>query len=97
MFSARVFEKDGVVYRQRVLSEEIDRKELLMLETELNLKLKERKGKTNGICGVREDLHFQLFDEIIRECTINCPERGMLLLRIRDQIKMTLAAQKILY
>jgi hypothetical protein len=37
-----------------------------MCETELNVKLQERKAKNNGICGIREDLHFQLFDEIIR-------------------------------
>jgi dynein light intermediate chain len=55
-----------------------------MLESELEIKLSERKAKLNGICGIREDLHNQLFDEIIRQSTINCPERGMLLLRVRD-------------
>lgn len=35
--------------------------------------------RKNGICPVREDLHNQMFDEIIRQCTINCPERGKFL------------------
>lgn len=36
-------------------------------------------------------------DEIIRETTINCAERGALLLRIRDEIRMTLRAYQNLY
>jgi dynein light intermediate chain len=38
-----------------------------------------------------------LFDEIIRQSTINCPERGLLLLRVRDNLKMTFAAYQTLY
>ena len=30
------------------------------------------------------------------EVTINCPERGLLLLRVRDQIKMSIAAYQTL-
>lgn len=36
-------------------------------------------------------------DELIRQVTINCAERGLLLLRVRDEIKMTLAAYQTLY
>lgn len=36
-------------------------------------------------------------DELIREITINCAERGLLLLRVRDEIQMTLAAYQALY
>ncbi|RQM21780.1 hypothetical protein B5M09_009920 [Aphanomyces astaci] len=36
-------------------------------------------------------------DELIREVTINSPERGLLLLRIRDEIRMTTDAYKTLY
>lgn len=36
-------------------------------------------------------------DEIIRQVTINCAERGLLLLRIRDEIQMTMAAYQTLY
>lgn len=36
-------------------------------------------------------------DEIIRQVTVNCAERGLLLLRVRDEIKMTLAAYQTLY
>lgn len=36
-------------------------------------------------------------DELIREVTINCAERGLLLLRVRDEIHMTIAAYQTLY
>lgn len=36
-------------------------------------------------------------DEIIRHVTINCAERGLLLLRVRDEIRMTMDAYQSLY
>ncbi len=36
-------------------------------------------------------------DELIRQVTIESPERGLLLLRVRDEIRMTLDAYKTLY
>jgi dynein light intermediate chain len=36
-------------------------------------------------------------DELIREVTVNCAERGALLLRVRDEIRMTLTAYQSLY
>ena len=38
-----------------------------------------------------------LADELIRQVTINCAERGLLLLRVRDEIRMTIAAYQTLY
>ena len=36
-------------------------------------------------------------DELIRQVTINCAERGLLLLRVRDEIRITIAAYQTLY
>lgn len=36
-------------------------------------------------------------DELIRQVTINCAERGHLLLRVRDEIQMTIAAYQTFY
>lgn len=36
-------------------------------------------------------------DEIIRQVTINCAERGFLLSRIRDEIAMSMEAYETLY
>lgn len=40
---------------------------------------------------------FTFLDEIIRQVTVNCCERGLLLLRVRDEMKMTIAAYQTLY
>jgi dynein light intermediate chain, axonemal len=42
-------------------------------------------------------LYAQCFDEIIRQVTINCAERGLLLLRVRDEMRMTVSAYQTLY
>ncbi len=59
--------------------------------------MEHRQARTEGICPIREELFSQGFDEIIRQVTINCPERGLLLMRVRDEHKMTLAAYQTLY
>jgi dynein light intermediate chain len=59
--------------------------------------LQEKQARKSGICPIREELHNQLFDEIIRQATINLPERGILLMKIRDHLKMTFAAYQTLY
>ena len=63
----------------------------------LDQKLMERQARESGICPVREELFSQCFDEIIRQVTLNLPERGLLLLRVRDEIMMTIAAYQTLY
>lgn len=63
----------------------------------LDQKLMERQARESGICPVREELFSQCFDEIIRQVTLSEPERGLLLLRVRDEIKMTIASYQTLY
>ena len=46
---------------------------------------------------MREELFQQCFEEIIRQVTIDEPQRGLLLLRVRDEIKMTIQAYQTLY
>lgn len=57
----------------------------------------ERQARDNGICPVREELFSQCFDEIIRQVTLAEPVRGLLLLRVRDEIRMTITAYQTLY
>ncbi len=63
----------------------------------LDEKLQERQARENGICPVREELYSQCFDELIREVTLESAERGLLLLRVRDEVRMTIAAYQTLY
>jgi len=53
------------------------------------------QARETGICPVREELYAQCFDELIRQVTINCAERGLLLLRVRDEMRMTIAAYQV--
>lgn len=46
---------------------------------------------------INKTAYFFYLDEIIREVTINCSERGLLLLRIRDEIAMSMEAYETLY
>lgn len=36
-------------------------------------------------------------DELIRQVTVNCAERGLVLLRVRDEIRTTIGAYTALY
>ena len=47
------------------------------------------------ISKTRRELYAQCFDELIRQSTINCTERGLLLLRVRDELRMTLHAYQV--
>jgi dynein light intermediate chain, axonemal len=46
---------------------------------------------------MRETLYQQCFDEMIRQITINCAERGFLLVRVRDEFRQQLTAYQGLY
>lgn len=43
------------------------------------------------------DIYDEVFNELIRQVTINSPERGILLSKVRDEMKITVAAYKSLY
>merc|ERR1712072_1610348 len=84
-------------YIQYVSNQPATRLDVIQLQEALDQRLMERQARETGICPVREELYSQCFDELIRQVTINCPERGLLLLRVRDEIKMTIAAYQTLY
>ena len=71
--------------------------DVISLQEKLDRKLSERKARDMGICAVREQLYSQTFDELIRHVTLDGPERGLLLMRTRDEVRMTIDAYKLLY
>ncbi len=97
MFLPREWEENGKKYIQYVSPEKATRDQAKDLFKALDEKIKERQAREKGICPVREELYAQCFDEIIRQVTIECPERGLLLLRVRDEIRMTIASYQTLY
>ena len=58
------------------------------LTINLDKRLASMGARDSGICTVREELFSQCFDELIRQITINCAERGYLLVRVRDEMRM---------
>ena len=97
MFLPREWEEQGKKYIQYVSQEKASRDQAKDLFKALDEKIKERQAREKGICPVREELYAQCFDEIIRQVTIECPQRGLLLLRVRDEIRMTIASYQTLY
>ncbi|KAK2909975.1 axonemal dynein light intermediate polypeptide 1 [Channa argus] len=82
---------------QQVSSVPCTRTDVVHLEELLDVKLQQRQARETGICPIRRELYSQCFDELIRQVTINCAERGLLLLRVRNEIQMTIAAYQTLY
>ena len=93
----REWSETGKHYIQYVSHQGATRVDVARLREMLDQKLMERQARESGICPVREELFSQCFDEIIRQVTIGEPERGLLLLRVRDEIRMTIQAYQTLY
>merc|ERR1712118_85878 len=93
----REWTEDGQLWIQYVSSTPATRLDVVNLQEQLDLKLQQRQARETGICPVREELYAQCFDELIRQITIARAERGLLLLRVRDELRMTVAAYQGLY
>ena len=93
----REWTEDGQLWVQYVSSNPATRLDVINLQENLDHQLKARQARETGICPVRQELYSQAFDELIRQITINCAERGLLLLRVRDEARMTIAAYETLY
>lgn len=55
------------------------------------------QARVHAICPVREKFFLQVFEELIREAACECPERGLMLLRVRDELRLTIEAYQTLY
>ena len=97
IFPPKIWDENGKRYIQYVSQEPATREKARDLFKALDEKIKERQAREKGICAVREELYSQCFDEIIRQVTIECPERGLLLVKVRDEIKMSIASYQTLY
>lgn len=80
------------LFVQQVSTAPCTRTDVVHLEEALDAQLHVRQAKPTGICPVRRELYSQCFDELIRQDTINCVEKGLLMARVRGEIQMTLAA-----
>lgn len=73
------------------------RSDVVKLQQQLDSELQKKKARETGICPIRSELYGQCFDEIIRQVTIDCSARGLLLVRVRDEMRTTIQAYQNLY
>jgi len=92
-----VFEQNGQLWLQKVCATPATNLDVQRLGIQLDKRLLMANAKDTGICPLRRRLYAQAFDELIRQITINCVERGLLTLRVRDEINVTLGAYQTLY
>lgn len=93
----REYTNNGQLWIQYVSSTPATRVDVTNLRKELDKQLSQRQAIETGICPIREELYAQCFDELIRQITINCSDRGYMLVKVRDQIMMTIQAYQTLY
>ena len=86
----REYTEQGQLWAKYVSPTPATKVDVINLQDELDKYLQSRQARETGICPIREELFAQCFDELIRQITIQCAERGFLLVRVRDEIKMTI-------
>ena len=82
---------------QYVSCNPVTRAEVVNLYDNLKKHLELDGARINGVCPIREKLYDECFHELIRQITINCLERGILLMRIKSETAMTINTYKTLY
>ena len=82
---------------QYVSCNPVTKAEVINLYDGLMLHLKNDKTYDSGLCPIREKLYDETFQELIRQITINCLERGILLMRVKNESDLTINTYKILY
>lgn len=74
-----------------------DKEDIDRIAKQLESLIQNRKCKSQGICEVRNEIYLETMNEMIRQISIDCPERGILLARIRNEICNTISSYKRLF
>ncbi|PFH37910.1 putative axonemal dynein light chain p33 [Besnoitia besnoiti] len=86
----------GTLFTQHISTAPADRLDVLKTQEDLDEELLRRRASETGICPIRYELVLQCFDELIRHIAIQGPERALLLLRLKEEARMTIAAYEAL-
>lgn len=92
----KIFKNDQL-WVQYVSCTPVTKAEVHNLQEGLDRRLQTLQARETGICTIREQLYSECFDELIRQVTINCLERGILLMRVKKEIEMTINSYQTLY
>ncbi|CAG7727345.1 unnamed protein product [Allacma fusca] len=74
-------------WRQMVSSVPATRMDVLDLKKKMETLLKNKMAHKTGLCEIRRAIYSQVFDELIRHVTVNCAERGLMLIHVRDDLR----------
>lgn len=101
LFPTKYWVDNGIRYKQKVSQEQATRPVLLDISKKLESEVVRRQAckvtsEVNNYCPIRYTLHMELFDELIRQVTLECRFRGYLLNRLRGELYETLDAYKSL-
>ena len=92
----KITEKDQE-WVQYVTCTPVAKADVVNLQENLDRRLQTEQARETGICPIREKLYTECFDELIRQITLNCLERGILLTRIKKELHMTINSYQSLY
>ncbi|KAG9511212.1 Axonemal dynein light intermediate polypeptide 1, partial [Fragariocoptes setiger] len=81
----------------RVSTKPALRRDVAALRLKLDDALSRHRARPVGLCSVRRAIYDQFFDELIRQVTVNCTERGLMLYQVRNELRMTLDAYRSMY
>ena len=85
------------IWVQYVTCTPVAKSDVVGLQENLDRRLQTEQARETGICPIREKLYSECFDELIRQITLNCLERGILLTRIKKELRMTINSYQSLY
>ena len=88
---------NGQLWVQYASCTPVTKMEVITLKEGLDKRIKTLNAKETGICPIREQLFDECFDELIRQVTINCLERGILMMLVKQESVMTMNTYKDLY
>jgi dynein light intermediate chain len=83
----RQWRSRGQLLRQNVSGKIPTRKDVLTLKEKAEVEFRSYKDiiTEDGLCQVRRKLNGKILDEVIRQVSVQCMERGHLLIQIRDE------------
>ena len=87
----------GLIFYHFVSCDSAIVNDILKLNKNLQNQMKIRGAKESGVCPIREELYNECFEEIIRQVTINCLQRGDLLNRIKLEMNYEINYYRQLY
>ncbi|XP_060842382.1 33 kDa inner dynein arm light chain, axonemal-like [Rhopalosiphum padi] len=97
ILSPREWEVDGKIFSQKISIQPATNRDVKNLVEKFDTYLKEYNTKEVGLCPIKHEIYSQCFNEVIRQVTLNCTERGYMLIRIRDELQMTINGYKEVY